>query len=146
MKLRTSLLKEATRYGDVQRQANEPLDRKPQRVQTPGQRDPSAPAHIFVPRLGREVRFEDWFWRELREGGYLQKYLASEKHRSASRLRAVARRMDGWQQNNKSDFRLKAAIPAREYFRWKKEDPDFWSDDRNLRSFKRDNPEAVIHV
>lgn len=85
-------------------------------------------------------------WRELREGGYLHEYLRREKAMSNHRLRAVARRMNGWRQNTRSDFRLVAAVPAREYHRWKKEDADFWLDDNNLRSFRRDNPDAQVFL
>jgi hypothetical protein len=142
---RNTLLVAGSKYASVQAQVDRPMDRRGC-VQTPGQRRPSAPANIFVPRLGKELRFEEWYWKELREGGYLETYLRQEKHLSRRRMRAVAREMDGFEQNKKSDFRLKAAIPAREFFRWKREDPDFWADDNNLRSFKRDNPDACVYV
>jgi hypothetical protein len=92
------------------------------------------------------VNWDEWLWRELREGGRLHEYLAREKSTSGRRLRNVARRMDGFQQNNCSDLRLLAAVPAREYHRWKKEDQHFWEDDANLRSLRRDNTEACIYV
>jgi len=92
------------------------------------------------------IRWDEWMWRELREGGYLQRYLAREKAMAKVRQRAVGRRMEGWRQNNKSDLELKAAIPAREFFRWKAVDKDFWRDESNLRSLKRDNPELKIYV
>ena len=92
------------------------------------------------------IGLEEWFWRELREGGYLQEYLRREKATSQRRLRTVARQMHGRQQNHKSDWRLLAAVPAREYQRWKKEDPHFWDDNNNLRSFRRSNPDACVFI
>jgi hypothetical protein len=101
---------------------------------------------VLVPKFGRMERWDEWMWRELREGGRFQRYLDLEKRRSDARLRAVRRKMDGWQQNNRSDFRLVAAVPAREYFRWKGVDPHFWEDDGNLKSWRRDNPDAFVKV
>lgn len=137
-----------TKYGDAHHQAqrrNPALTNGPA-VQTPGQRHPEAPRNIFIPRLGKEFHFEEWYWQELREGGYLNNYLRAEKHLSRRRLRTVARHMHTFAQNNQSSLRLIAAIPGREFFRWKKEDPDFWADNNNLRSFKRDNPDACVYL
>jgi hypothetical protein len=77
------------------------------------------------------------------------RYIEAEKARSPLRARAVGRQMQNFsvrrQATNSWDWELKAAIPAREFFRWKKEDPDFWRDDSNLRSLKRDNPDLCIY-
>lgn len=104
--------------------------------------------NVVVPRHGKDISFEEWYWKELREGGVLQEYLAREKDERAvrGRYRRVAKSMAGFQQNNKSDFQMKAAIPLRDYFRWKAEDPHFFEDDKNLRSLKRDNPDVVVAV
>jgi len=91
------------------------------------------------------MRWDEYMWRELREGGRLYQYLRRERHQGPRRIRAVARQMHGFRQNNKSEFRLRAAVPAREYFRWLQEDPDFWADNRNLKSLKRDNPDMAIY-
>jgi hypothetical protein len=104
--------------------------------------------HVFVPKHGEDISFEEWYWKELREGGVLQQYIAQERDERATRrrYRTVARTMDGFQQNNRSDFQLKAAVPLRDYFRWKATDPHFFEDDGNLRSLKRDNPDVVVKV
>lgn len=107
---------------------------------------PGVGVTILVPRMGKPERWDEWMWRELREGGRLKGYLELEKRMAEARLREVARRMDGFEQNNKSEWRLKAAVPMREYMRWKKEDAHFWEDDSNLKSWKRDNPDAVVKV
>jgi hypothetical protein len=135
---------EASKYSDVRRAGRQ----QPRAADTSGRRQgppPSAPA-ILVPKHEALVNWDEWLWRELREGGRLHAYLAREKATSARRLRAVARRMNGFRQNAKSEHRLIAAIPAREFHRWKKEDPHFWEDDANLRSFRRDNPDAQIFL
>jgi hypothetical protein len=142
MRLEPSLLVQGTKYGPAGQEARRPS----QRVQTPGQRAPGAPSQIFIPKMGKEIPFAEWYWRELREGGALDWYLRAEKGESVRRLRATARRQHGFEQNRKSDWRLLAAIPGREFLRWQKEDPDFWADDKNLRSFKRDNPDACVYV
>jgi hypothetical protein len=85
-------------------------------------------------------------WKEMREGGYLHQYIARERATGRQRIRSVAREMHGFKQNSKSDMRLLASVPAREYFRWKEEDPHFWDDNSNLKSLRRDNPEMAIYV
>lgn len=122
-------LAQATKYSDVR-----------------AHRSPRPGGQIFVPKLGKEIPFEDWYFRELREGGFLHRYVQGERYQSRQRLRATARQMDGFQQNKKSDFRLLASVPAREFFRWKAVDPHFWDDNKNLKSFKRDNPDACIYL
>lgn len=107
---------------------------------------PARRSNLFVPKLGKDIPFSDWYFRELREGGVLAEYVRREKHQSARRHREVAQRNAGFQQNKRSDFRLLAAIPAREYFRWRKVDADFWSDDKNLKSYKRDTPDACVYL
>lgn len=92
------------------------------------------------------LRMDEWFWRELREGGYLHGYIAREKARADRDLRKVAIAMDGFKQNNKSDWRLLAAVPARNYHRWQQEDRHFWDDNANLRSYRRDNPDARVYL
>lgn len=138
------MIVEASKYSDV-RSASRPGPRVPSpRGRSPGP-SPAAPA-LLIPKHEALVNWDEWLWRELREGGRLHAYLAREKATSSRRLRAVARRMIGFKQNNQSEHRLIAAIPAREFHRWKKEDPHFWEDDANLRSFRRDNPDAQIFL
>lgn len=110
-----------------------------------GKGKPGMPA-IFIPTLTNTPMMQDWYWKELREGGILHQYVARERALSGKRLRAVARRMHPVKRNLKSDFQLKASVPAREFFRWRAQDPHFWEDDKNLQSFKRDNPDAVVFV
>lgn len=103
--------------------------------------------NVLVPKFRPvTIRWDEFMDKELREGGYLNRYLRRERHQSIQRQRAVARKMHGWKQNMKSDFELKAAIPAREFFRLKEMDPDFFLDDKNLKSLKRDNPDIPIFV
>lgn len=92
------------------------------------------------------MKIRDSLYRELREGTLIKKYLAMEKQTTVKRIRATGRAMEGFKQNNKSEFRLLSCVPAREFFRWKKVDPHFWDDDKNLKSLKRDNPEMQIFV
>ena len=86
----------------------------------------------------------DWFWSELREGGFLQRYIAREKAMMSREIRKTAIACRNFTQNNKSEFRRLASIPARLFFRWRAEDPDFWADRKNIRSLRRDNPELAI--
>lgn len=101
---------------------------------------------ILIPRLGKEIRFDEWYWKELREGGILQRYMAREKWNTTKRYRAVAKSVHEFKQNNKSDLRRTMDIPARDYYRWKAVDKHFWEDRANLKSLKRDNPDAKIYV
>ena len=107
----------------------------------------SVPA-LLLPKKEKLINWDEWLWRELREGGRLSEYLRIEKARTNERLRRVAQfqHRTGWQQNNRSDFQLLARVPARDYHRWQKTDPDFWRDKSNLKSYRRDNPEACIYL
>lgn len=133
----------AGKYTDVRTPSAERGGRNS--VQTPG-RAPAAP-RLFLPTLhGKADCLRDWFWKEIKDGGYLSNYLQREKACTPQSIRRVARLMSGFQQNNKSDFRRLAAIPAKLYHRWKNEDEQFFEDDNNLRSLKRDNPDLPIYV
>lgn len=134
----------------IQRGGTPPLSSgKTARVALPvfkRQRGPGG-LNVFIPTLKAvTIRWDEWMDKALREGGFLERYMARERHTGQRRQRAVARKMQGFKQNMKSDFELKAAVPAREFFRWKQEDPDFWLDDKNLKSLKRDGAEFPIFV
>jgi hypothetical protein len=109
-------------------------------VKTEARRELCGPMQIFVPK--KALPMDEWLWRELKEGGQLQMYLEREKGTSRNRLRQVARRYQDFKQNPKSDLELKCVVPAREFLRWRKVDPNFWDDNGNIKSFVRDNPEA----
>lgn len=134
----------AGKYSDVRAKAGGAANgavrtpRPTSRVRTPG---------LFVPTLsGNKDCLRDWFWREMKDGGWLHTYLQREKASTPRAVRHIARLMQGFQQNNKSDFQRKATIPAKLYHRWKDEDPNFFDDDNNLRSLKRDNPDVCVYV
>jgi hypothetical protein len=101
---------------------------------------------VLVRKARRKLAFEAWLAREMKDGGFLQRYLEREKAQTTARIRAVAKRTEGFKQSSKTDFRVLAQVPAREYFRWRKVDPDFWKDDGNLRSLRRDNADMRIYV
>lgn len=113
---------------------------------------PGRAAFDIFTRRAKEMQPHDfvaWWNRELRSGGELFEYCRKEKAQTEERYRAVARKMhgrEGFRQNNKSEFRRVADIPLRDYFRWTAQDPDFFNDDRNLKSLKRDNPDACVYI
>jgi len=128
------MIETATKYGSV----------RAQRVAAGG--DARTP-QVLVPTIsGARLSLEAWWHRELKEGGYLDNYLKREKGEIPTMIRKVARIMQGFVPNNKCDIRRLAAIPARLFHRWKSEDRHFFSDDANLRSLKRDNPDLPIYV
>ena len=92
--------------------------------------------------LSKQISFWDWWNRELKDGGFLQRYLEREKALSFKRLRAVARRTWKRECNKKSDFRLRCVLPAREFFRLRAMDRHFFEDDTNIKNLVRDNPEV----
>lgn len=102
---------------------------------------------ILVPKKNAPPLWRQ-FERELREGGKLKLMLERERWRTEERIRRVARGWEGRRPNPKSDMRLVATIPARDYMRWRKTDPYFFLDDGNLRSLRRDNDSyrGLIHV
>lgn len=124
-----------TKYGSVQPPAQRRAARPPQ-----------APRILIPTAATRRLLLRDWWHRETKDGGLLANYVAREKHQMPRLMRNVARMMASFQQNNKSDFRLIASVPARLYQRLKKEDPDFFSDNQNLRNLRRDNPDAVVKL
>ena len=115
-------------------------------VQTPG-RTPAP--NVFIPtleRMNRALTAREWVEREFREGGYLRRYLHHEVHQMPHLLRQVARRQDGFRQNNRSEYRRLATLPARLYMRLKAMDPHFFEDDKNLKSLRRDNADVCVYV
>lgn len=132
----------ATKYADVR---GENLRTSAPQGRRPPPTSNRAPA-LLIPKHEKLVNWDEWIWAELREGGRLHEYLRREKATSGRRMRSVAQRMHGFQQNKKSDLRLLAAVPAREFHRWKKEDAHFWEDDSNLRAWRRDNPDAQVFL
>jgi hypothetical protein len=128
----------ANRHTDVRAAAR---SRGAPSIPTSGRRAPN----IFVPKRGALVGSTEWFWKELREGGKLRRYLDREKSRADSRLRRVARQTHTFQQNPRADVEVAAHVPLLDYLRWQKVDPHFWDDRANLKSFRRDNPEARIY-
>ena len=106
----------------------------------------AAVPQVLVRRHRRALAWRDWFLRELRDGGYLHTYLARERARTAERYRRVARATSKFKQNNRSDMRVLAHVPARDFIRWRKTDPDFWTDNGNLKSLRRDNPDVKVYV
>lgn len=90
------------------------------------------------------VGLPEYFWRELREGGVLHEYLRRERALTHERYRKVRAQFRDYRPNAKSDWKLLAAVPTRDFHRWQKTDPDFWRDDANLRALRRDNPDAFV--
>ena len=87
-----------------------------------------------------------WAEQELKSGGFLAEYFRREKALGPVRQRAVAQRYAERQRKLKSEMELQAIVPAREFFRWRKEDKHFWEDKSNLKSLKRDNPDLLIYT
>lgn len=110
---------------------------------------PTSAAFNIIARKAKETKpvdFLKWWRDELRTGGELYEYIRREKAQTTARYRAVAKKNHGWKQNNKSDIRKLADIPIRDYFRWLREDPDFFADNKNLKSLKRDNPDVCVYA
>ena len=85
---------------------------------------------------------------ELRSGRHLDTMLKWEQHLAEKRWRKLARERWGEKPNWRSEFRLLARVPQRDYFRWMQVDKDFWKDNSNLKSLRRSNDDlrACIHV
>lgn len=122
------MIEAATKYADVA-----------------GARNPRPSCQILVPKFKLNHSAAAILDRAMRTGGFYHEYLRREKALSEQRLRSVAREKSGVRPNPKSEFRLLAQVPAREFIRWKKEDKHFWMDDNNLRSLRRDN-DALRHL
>lgn len=138
------MIQTATKYARIPSPRAEAA--APDDLPRPARRLPPRGFQVLIPRAGALVSLGEWFWRELREGGMLRRYLRAERHRLKDQVRKVGRRYQDWRQNPKSDWQLEYAVPARLYHRWFQEDPDFWKDRSNLQSLKRDNPELTIKV
>ena len=139
-----SLLVQGSKYGDVRaaaRQGSPPVSQC--KAAAPRGRGPNI---IVRNRKPVKVNSREWLFRELREGGQLHRYLAREKALTEREIRRTARYAHGMRANPKSDFELLASIPARLYHRWRAVDPDFWLDDANLKSLKRDNPDLPVYI
>jgi hypothetical protein len=102
-----------------------------------------APA-LILPKPGECVSLPEWYWREMREGGLLYNYLQREKAATPGWIRQTAIQCRNFQQNNKSEFRRIASIPARTALRLMGEDREFFHDKKNIKNLKRDNPDMAI--
>lgn len=105
-----------------------------------------SPFQILVRKARKRQSSLEWMHQELKEGRFLHRYTTRERGMAETRWRNVKRQVYGRKQNNKSEFRAVAHIPLRDFFRWRAVDPHFWEDDSNLRSLKRDIPDAAIYV
>ncbi|HPC54348.1 MAG TPA: hypothetical protein PLV05_14820 [Verrucomicrobiota bacterium] len=143
----------AGKYADVRHRATRgarPPSASSARKAGKGKARPGSLLNIIVKQMAEQPGFDlsAWVEQELKEGRLLHEYLRREKAQTTARLRACARAFGGTRPNPKSDMKLLATVPARDYFRWLKRDPHFWEDDSNLKSLRRDNEEyrALIHV
>lgn len=109
---------------------------------------PKGAPYLIVPKARRVIALDEWILQESKPGGKLHNYVMREKAQSVARMRRLAGSLwrRDWKQNNKSDFRVLSHVPVREFLRWRQEDPNFWDDDNNLRSFRRDNPDARVYI
>jgi hypothetical protein len=100
------------------------------------------------PARKREGRMSmaEFMARELREGRLLHEHFARRKAGMRDKIRACAQIMQNVQPNPKSEFKLKAAIPAELFWDWRRQDKHFWSDPANYRRLRSDDPdmEALI--
>lgn len=101
---------------------------------------------VLIKKFRQAQTLRDWWFREIREGGFLHEYVLREKAEMTNRFRAIGRKLADWRQPTKTDFQLRAAIPARLYHRLKQEDPHFFEDNQNLKNLKRDNPDAFVKL
>jgi len=127
----------ASKYGGVRTPKAKGAARRPA---------PAAPQILIPTAATRVTLLRDYWWKEIKEGGFLHEYVRREKGTMGASIRRVARFMSGFKPNHKSDFRLVARVPARLAQRLKAEDPDFFSDDRNLKNLKRDNPDVCVYL
>lgn len=97
---------------------------------------------IHIPKIPKNQSFADWFHREIRAGGSLHEYLRVERATTDRRLRRVARRMQNFEQNNRSEHKLECVVDARTFFRLRATDPDFFADPKNIKNLIRDTPEC----
>lgn len=102
--------------------------------------------NILVKRHQDKLKLQDWFHRELKEGNSMHEYLRVVRAQSDQRFRALAKARHGWQQDNKSGMRLIAQIPLQDYANHKYSDPHFFRDNGNLKSLKRDTPDALVYL
>lgn len=132
----------ATQYSDVSNARRGAL-------QTGG-----APA--VVRARARLAKFrKDWVQNELRTGGFFDRYIRREKANVPAMERRIAQRFHNarparWRDLPKPareiEAELQFAVSRRTYLRMREMDPHFWDDVNNLKSLKRDNPDACIWV
>lgn len=110
------------------------------------QLQPLSGFQILVRKARKRQTSLEFMYNELKEGKFLHRYACKQRHDAEKRWRNVKRQVHGRQQNNKSEFRAVAHVPFVDFIRWKQVDPHFWEDDSNLKSLKRDIPDAAIYV
>lgn len=88
----------------------------------------------------------EWVEKAIKPGGPLYKYYQFKRNQTDAAMRAVAIRTKDFKQNNEVDARVLAHVPLWTYIMCRKMDPNFWRDNSNLKSIKRDNPDARIYL
>ena len=99
---------------------------------------------ILIKQSRQRQTWNDYLRKAFRDEGIFQRYLRAERYNTAKRIRAVGKDMAGWKQNNKSEWRMISAMPARDFMRLHKVDPHFIADKQNRRRLKADNPDMII--
>lgn len=101
---------------------------------------------MLVKKHRKMPSIREWVHKELKPGGYLDRYYEFKKRQTAAALRAVAIRTRHFKQNNKVDARVLAHVPLATYMMMRRMDPHFWQDDKNIKSIKRDEPDFKSYV
>lgn len=101
---------------------------------------------VLIRQRRRQQAYLAWLEQEFKAGGLFRRLQDWSKATADKRMRAVARQTYGWKQNPKSDLRVLAHVPLHEWLRWRKQDPDFWKDNANLRSWRRKNEDAKVYL
>lgn len=132
----------------LRRPAWQDLDESARQIENMNAQESRARSGInfIIPRFRSLMSQGDWRWRELREGGCLHAYLNRMRAKTSRRWRAVGRGRHGFKQNPKSEFQLLASVPAYDYYRFIKQDRNFWRDISNLKALRRDNSMDVSSI
>lgn len=100
---------------------------------------------ILIKKDRQRQTWRDFIHKAWKDEGLFQRYCQMEKYKTELRIRAVGRHMQDFKQNNKSEWRLTSALPARDWFRMMKVDPHFQDCKRTMKRLKSDNPNLCIY-
>lgn len=96
--------------------------------------------NILIPKFAKAAEtLPNWVERGLREGNFLSRMLAREKHDTQQRLVRAGAGHRNYQRKRGSEFELLSVMDGRTFHRWQQAEPGIIEDAQEFRKLVKDN-------